>query len=210
MKLGRWCQVTIGACLALALGCGAKPEGRAESEREAASEDGPAPPCSLNGMLFRDTPDTKLERCGSSGMPLDRAATRCIREAGEGEQPFVLVLEPAGMAKLSGLDIALVGAHFGGDYALRMYTELGAGEGERQAVSLMLTDPSSQELALMPTGSPLRCSTGAEPPDASHRPVAGVDAHRFDASACSEWIDAAANLGWVFGYDPAHVLDCED
>lgn len=197
---GRTALVTLIACM---VSC----KGNAPGLQ---SEADPAPPCSLNGMLFRDTPDTNFERCGSSGLPLSDAVSRCIQKASAAEKPFVVELEANRLSRLSGYQIAMAGAHFGKEqrYEVRMYTELSASEGQREGVDLVLTSPTSGVELMPDMGSTLTCSHGDAPPHGDFEPVAGVEQHRFHAGSCREWIDAKANIAWVFHYDPAHVLDC--
>jgi hypothetical protein len=175
-------------------------------------EDRPAPPCSVNGMLFRDTPATDFERCGESELPLRGEVGECVKAAVAAKRPFVVELKPLGPS-LVRAQSAIVGAQFDGSYGVRSY--LGdPREGQRSAVELGVAAPGSPELVVRSDlESVLRCVQGADLPDADDpgwRALGPERRHMFHPGDCVEWFDDAQwqEQPWALGHHADQRLEC--
>lgn len=179
-----------------------------------ASEDAPAPPCSVNGMLFRDTPDTKFEQCGTASPPFDGEVLECMRKAMLEPRPFVVAIETPTLVPAS-RGPALVGAHFDGEFALRMYSFVDEGVGERSPVELMLMSSEVDEVSLnMPLDQARRCTMTEQRPDpaaANWVDVNGDGKWLFDGTGCAEWFDGRAwkEQPWSVRHDASAQMRCE-
>ena len=118
--------------------------GNGEAEPSALAlqvEDGPAPPCSVNSMLIRDTSSSEFKTCAESSIPLSGEAAICVKDAVEQGEPFTMMLK-TGRPTPVGIRPTLVGATYQGEYRLRMYMQSGPGRGERSAMELLCQIPS--------------------------------------------------------------------
>lgn len=181
-----------------------------EAQRDTVAEDEPARPCSVNGMLFRDTPDTDFRRCGRSRLPIDGEVADCVREASEAEQPFVVELAFPGVGPQR--RPALVGAHFDGEYALRTYVSRTDQSGERTPVELVIPRPGSRALATMATQlRPFRCQLSAKAPPGDDWEVNPSNAEGLiNRAQCREWFDERAwrRSPWNSSFAAGAVLRC--
>lgn len=94
-----------------------------EPPSPAVPEQPAAPPCSVEGMLLRDTPIRTFEyRCPRTLLPPEGEVARCIANSIAAERPFVteLVMPKAMPPHEQPL---LVGATFNGHYEVRIYQE---------------------------------------------------------------------------------------
>lgn len=184
-----------GAC-----GCGPAPGVRVEGK--------PAPPCSVNGMLFRDTPAETFEQCGRTSDPIDEEVADCTQAAIEAKRAFVAQLETARPTPAH-LRPALVGAQFGGRYELRIYSE-----GERTPVELVRSSATRPSLSMLPTlAGRIRCVQSDAPPDPTDSGWRDLDdegLHKLHAGECLEWFDEAAwqRQPWTLRYDASARVDC--
>lgn len=158
-------------------------------------EAGPAQPCSINGMLFRDTAAVEFKQCGEAAFPVEGEVAACMRIAMESKAPFVVLLKTARPTPAF-MRPALVGADFGGRYQLRMYVSDVGGTGRRTNMNMVMTDATSQQLSFMNADNlGAECVMSEAQPAAQDQGWANVDAkgeHRFNPRSCVEWFDAAA------------------
>jgi hypothetical protein len=200
--------LVLALAVSAAGGCRAK-----VAERD---EAGPAAPCSVNGMLFRDTLATEFERCGVAELPLTGEVAECVKAAVQAQRPFVVELKLPRRLSLGRAQAAIVGAEFEGGYALRSY--LGSEqEGERSTMDLIVTSPRASELALVPAAKPtLRCVQSEAPPAANDpgwrasAPAGPAGRHRFHPGRCLEWFDDAQweRQPWALAHDGERHLEC--
>jgi hypothetical protein len=191
----------------VAFGCGAPTPG------VRTGEDAPAPPCSINGMLFRDTPSTEFTQCGKAAAPFSGEVLACMKSAMSERRPFVVLMETPGLVPAS-RNPALVGAEFEGEFALRMYAVSGDGAGGRDPVDLLLTSPDAEAVQMqVALGETRHCVLAEAPPDPTDSGWVNVDQngrHRFHAGKCLEWFDAAAwkDQPWALRFDSSAQLAC--
>ncbi len=197
------------------LACSSKdgdPTGASPQKKQ--GEAPPASPCSVNGMLFRDTAATDFERCGRAELPLAGDARECVEAAMREQRPFVLEL--ASGALLGPMDTpALVGAPFAEGYALRSYMPEGRGRGTRTPVQLVMVKESLLELELMPRlDAALRCVEAPAIPsefEGEWIPAKPAGRRRVNPQACVEWFDANAfaEKPWDSRFEAESVMKCD-
>lgn len=193
--------------LALGLACSGEPGCTGSKHVEGP----PARPCSINGMLFRDTPDVDFQQCGSSSLPLDGEVVACVKAALADQRPFVVQISGGGFDP-RGDGPALVGAHFEGGYGVRMYIARGDTQGERTELQFVVTNPGSETLSTTVTNlKPYRCRMETQMPQGDDWVHADEHARRMvDAQDCVEWFDETQwrRQPWDSRHEAASVLRC--
>lgn len=201
-------QPALLAVVLVMIGCKGSTPGVRDDEA------GPAPPCSINGMLFRDTPATEFTQCGKASPPFEGEVLECMKSAMADERPFVVSIETPSLVPAS-RNPALVGAPFQAGFRLRTYAAPEEGLGRRDPVALILTSPDTTRVEMnVSIGKTRHCMLGKAAPDANDPRWVDVNAdgrHRFHAGKCLEWFDAAAwkDQPWVSRFDASAQLACD-